>query len=191
MKNTNNRKETGLKLRVGGVYLNRCGERIYITSVDGDPFYPFNDADGGSYTNEGAWWHDSGESGLDLVEEIDHDDETNPKDLVGVKKPPLSLIPGTALVHCAMAFKDGAEKYTPFNWRQKKVQAMIYCDAILRHMLSFIDGEDYTDDSGVHHLGAAMSGCAVLLDAIEGGNLIDNRPPKGNAAKIIRRFTEC
>jgi len=50
---------------------------------------------------------------------------TNPKDLEGNKKPPISLVPPSVLIHLAEAFKEGARKYGAYNWRTKKVQAMI------------------------------------------------------------------
>lgn len=116
---------------------------------------------------------------------------TNPKDLVGAKKPPLSLIPPVGLIHEAMALKNGADKYGAYNWRSKKVQSMIYIDAILRHAQCYLDGENYAEDSKVHHLAHIKACCSILLDATETGNLIDNRPPKGNAAEVIGRLTEC
>lgn len=116
-------------------------------------------------------------------------DETNQKDLLGIKKPPVSLIPAAALLHEAMAMKNGAEKYGAFNFRQKKVQAMIYADAAFRHLLAWIDGEEAAADSGVHHLGHARACLAILLDAQACGNLVDNRPSTGRAAAIIEALT--
>lgn len=125
---------------------------------------------------------------------------TNPKDLMGVKKPPLSLIPPVGLIHEAMAMKygayeakqkDGTLGYGPYNWRSNKVQAMIYIDAIMRHAQCYLDREDIAKDSKVHHLGHIKACCSILLDAIEAGNLVDNRPLKGNAAAVLERFTAC
>lgn len=116
---------------------------------------------------------------------------TNPKDLMGSKKPPLSLIPPSGLIHEAMAFKDGADKYGAYNWRSKDVQAMIYIDAIMRHAQCYLDREDYAEDSKAHHLAHIKACCSILLDATETGNLIDNRPVKGKAAEVIGRLTTC
>lgn len=117
-------------------------------------------------------------------------DETNPKDLEGDKKPPLSLVPPCAIVGMAMAFKEGARKYGAYNWRSKKVQAMIYIDAALRHIGQKLDGEDIDPESGVDHLDAAMASLAVYKDAQETGNLIDNRPVKGKVGTTIRKISE-
>lgn len=114
---------------------------------------------------------------------------SNPKDLIGVKKPRLSYIPPSALVHLSKAMENGAKKYKAYNWRSNEVQTMIYIDAALRHLLSFLDGEDFASDSGVHHLAHMMACGAIILDAIENKKIIDDRPPKGNTSEIIERFT--
>jgi len=114
---------------------------------------------------------------------------TNPKDLLGIKKPPLSLVPPVALIHCSMAMKNGMEKYGAYNFRETAVQALIYADAAQRHILSWIDGEEFAADSGVHHLGHAMACAAILLDAQSTGMLADNRPPRGRAAQLIAELT--
>jgi len=115
-------------------------------------------------------------------------DQTNPKDLEGNKKPPLDLVPPSAIIYMAMAFKEGAAKYGAYNWRNKEVQSMIYHGAALRHLLSSIDGEDIDPESGIPHLACAMASIAVCIDARENGTLLDNRPPKGNAGDLIRKI---
>lgn len=100
----------------------------------------------------------------------------NPKDLLGVKKVSLSKLPSVALLHGAHAMMDGARKYGPYNWRGNAVVAHIYVDAAMRHLLSWFEGEETASDSGVHHLGHAIACAAILLDAQETGNLVDDRP---------------
>lgn len=117
-------------------------------------------------------------------------DEINPKDLEGNKKSPISLVPPSVMIYMAEAFREGARKYGPYNWRTKKVQAMIYLDAAFRHMLAKLDGEDIDPESGKDHLAGALASLAVYIDAQETGNLIDNRPPKGVAGKLIRKLGE-
>jgi hypothetical protein len=84
--------------------------------------------------------------------------------------------------------QNGVTKYGKYNWRESKVPAATYVDAAIRHLLSWNDGEEYADDSGVHHLAHAMACCAVLLDAVEGDHLINNRGPHGRTADLIRRM---
>jgi len=131
-------------------------------------------------------------SSLNFNGEIILNDKTlrscNPKDLEGDKKPPLSLIPGSVLIHLALAFKEGARKYGPYNWRTNKVQALIYLDAALRHIYAVIDGEDIDPESGKHHLDGALASLGIYIDAMETGNLIDNRPTKGVSGALIRKL---
>jgi hypothetical protein len=106
----------------------------------------------------------------------------NPKDRLGVEKVSITKFPGTALLHGAHAMMDGAKKYGPYNWRDKPVLASIYVDACFRHIEAWFDGEETAEDSGVHHLGHAMSCLAILLDAQETDGLVDDRPIRASAA---------
>ncbi len=117
-------------------------------------------------------------------------DRTNPKDLIGAKKPRLSLVSPVGLVYEALAMANGADKYGPYNWRDKKVQAMIYLEACMRHLLAWQDGEEVAEDSQVHHLGHAKACIGILIDALETDSLIDNRPKPGAMAKVVERYTK-
>lgn len=100
---------------------------------------------------------------------------TNPKDLLGIKKCDLSLLPPIAIYHASHAMNDGAFKYGPYNWRGNAVRALVYIAAASRHILRWACGETYTSDTGVHNLGCAMACLAILLDAEATGNLVDDR----------------
>jgi hypothetical protein len=113
----------------------------------------------------------------------------NPKDLLADKKVSLSKLPVVALIHGAHAMMNGASKYGPYNWRGNAVIASIYTDAAMRHLISWFEGEEIAKDSGVHHLGHGIACLAILLDALETGNLIDDRPPSSNVAvKVLERL---
>lgn len=116
----------------------------------------------------------------------DAQNDSNPKDLIGAKKDPISLVPTEGIRQIAKAMKygayeakqsDGTLGYGPYNWRNKKVQYSIYLDAIMRHALKIVDREDLDTDSGQHHLGHIGANVCLLLDALKHGNVIDNRPP--------------
>lgn len=115
-------------------------------------------------------------------------DLTNPKDKFGVKKPPLSLVPDVGLLYEAMAMKDGAYKYGAYNWRQKKVQAKIYIDAVRRHLIQWAAGEEIDPVSKVHHLGHARACLGILLDAQATGNLVDDRAKNQRIADLVREL---
>lgn len=125
---------------------------------------------------------------------------TNPKDLVGIRKlPTLSVLPPASILHEAAAMRygayeapkaDGSTGYGPFNWRTKRVVMSIYLDAAVRHVLQFVDGEECASDSGVNHLGHAKACLGIILDAIECGNIADDRPPRGKATEILERLKQ-
>lgn len=112
----------------------------------------------------------------------------NPKDLIGAKKPDISLIPPSFIVGLATALEDGKKKYGAYNWREYPVQTMTYISAAMRHLLSFADGENHTTDSGVNHLLAAAASIAVIYDAILEGSFSDNRPK--NSKKAVEEINK-
>lgn len=124
-----------------------------------------------------------------LKVDADGPEAVNPKDALGLQKPDMSVVPPTAELHLASAMMDGAVKYGPFNWRDKPVQARIYYAAARRHLVQWLDGEDFDPVSNVHHLGHAMACCAILLDAYELGVLKDDRPLPGPAPEMVRNFS--
>ncbi len=125
-------------------------------------------------------------------------DPTNPKDLLGVNKvPSLSVIPSASIIYEGLAMrygayeaprKDGVKGYGPYNWRDKEVKASIYVDAAIRHIMAWVDGETNAPDSKAPHLGHAKACLGILADAIETGNLKDDRPKPGNAAELLERW---
>ena len=117
-------------------------------------------------------------------------DKTNPKDLLGIKKIPLGEVPAVAIAHESCAMLDGDLKYGYRNWRENDVQARIYTDAARRHISAWEEGEEYAEDSGVHHLAHARACLGILLDAQENGNLLDNRGPKGTFPKVAERLSK-
>jgi hypothetical protein len=117
-------------------------------------------------------------------------DSTNPKTLVGQAKPSPALVPPVAILEVAQAFRDGAKKYNAYNWREKPVPSLTYINAALRHIYSWMDGEERSDDADVHHLAHAAACMMIVLDAQKQGTLIDDRPQKGKASQVVRDETE-
>jgi dATP/dGTP diphosphohydrolase len=113
---------------------------------------------------------------------------TNPKDLLGIKKVQLNLVPASSIIYQALAMEDGAVKYGPFNWRQNKVIASIYLAAAMRHLQSWQDGEELASDSQKPHLAHALACIGIIVDAKETGNLKDDRPLPGAASKLIAQW---
>lgn len=114
--------------------------------------------------------------------------DNNPKTLVGASKVPLHLVPPSAVHYLADALADGARKYGAYNWRSSPISISTYKSALQRHMDAFWDGEDLASDSGVHHVAHAMACCALILDAMSLGVLVDDRPPKGKASELQQNY---
>jgi len=113
---------------------------------------------------------------------------TNPKDLLGIKKVQLNLVPPSSIIYQALAMEDGAKKYGPYNWRENKVIASIYVAAAMRHLQQWYDGEELASDSQKPHLAHALACLGIIVDAKETGNLVDDRPLPGAASALIARL---
>jgi len=103
---------------------------------------------------------------------------TNPKDAVGIKKVPFSVLAWRVLAEIGLALLEGARKYGRHNWRTAGVRASVYYDASFRHMTAWWEGEDIDPDSGLSHITKAMAGLMVLRDSMIEENWVDDRPPK-------------
>lgn len=113
------------------------------------------------------------------------EDETNPKDLVGAKKCPLRYVPCALKITAAPALAEGARKYGPYNWRQKKVQYTIYLEAIERHLSALLDGQDLDPATGISHESSIAANIGIVADARALGRLIDDRTGAGAAPILL------
>lgn len=103
--------------------------------------------------------------------------QTNPKDLVGVRKAPMSTVPANVLAEVGVAMLEGASKYGRHNYRVAGVRASVYYDGTLRHLMSWWEGEDIDPDSGLSHITKAITSLVVLRDAMMQDMCTDDRPP--------------
>lgn len=119
---------------------------------------------------------------------------SNPKTLTGQQKVPvLSVIPPASIIAQATAMRYGAffaprvdstRGYGPYNWRDQPIEAHIYIDAAIRHLMQWWDGDEYElihDDEGrtldeISHLAFALATIGILIDARANGTMIDDRP---------------
>ena len=76
----------------------------------------------------------------------------------------LTLVPREIIRDIARVRMYGVEKYTdPDNWR--KVEAERYRDALMRHMLDYLDDPDGVDaESGLSHLAHIACNVAFLCE---------------------------
>ncbi len=104
--------------------------------------------------------------------------ESNPKDIIGCKKPPLSVLPWPVLFEVGVGMLEGACKYGRHNYRTIGVRASIYFDATTRHLALWWEGEDIDKDSGLNHITKAIASLVVLRDAQMRDMVNDDRPPR-------------
>jgi len=102
--------------------------------------------------------------------------KTNLKNASGATKAPTAAVPPSAILALGAAMQNGADKYGAFNFRDSEVTASVFFNAIMRHLLDWWNGENFAEDSEVHHLAHLMAGPAIVIDALEQGNFIDDRP---------------
>jgi hypothetical protein len=111
--------------------------------------------------------------------------DTNPKDAIGCKKLPFSVLPWRVLTNVALAMLEGALKYGRQNYRAAGVRASVYFDAVVaRHLTQWWEGEDIDADSGLSHIDKAIAGLMVMRDSMLQGNFVDDRPPRGNVDMV-------
>jgi hypothetical protein len=103
--------------------------------------------------------------------------QSNPKDLVGTTKAPMSTVSAPVLAEVGVAMLEGALKYGRHNYRAVGVRASVYYDATMRHMMAWWEGEDIDPGSGLSHITKAITSLMVLRDSMIQGNVIDDRPP--------------
>ena len=103
---------------------------------------------------------------------------SNPKDIVGTRKAPMSVIPANVIADLGLALMEGAAKYGRHNYRGIGVRASVYYDATIRHLFGWWEGEDIDPDSGLSHVTKAIASLTVLRDAMMQGKCEDDRPPR-------------
>jgi len=143
-----------------------------------------------SFAYDDPVWREIKDNLIRMRSEMNSPPDDNPKTKFGLTKPSMSAVPPSALIPLMEAMADGKNKYGLMNWRDKSVSSSVYYDAALRHLMSWYDGEDVAQDSGVHHLGHAMACMAILLDAMHTNNLNDNRPTKGRFSEVVKEHTK-
>lgn len=126
---------------------------------------------------------------------------TNPKDLVGVLKVPMSVVSAPVLAEVALGMLEGACKYGRHNYRASGVRASVYYDAAMRHLMAWWEGQDIDPASGLHHITKAITSLVVLRDAMIHGTCADDRAPSlgadfieeanKKAAAIIERYKKA
>lgn len=128
--------------------------------------------------------------------------DTNPKDVIGMKKAPISTLSCAVLFEMGLGMLEGARKYGRHNYRAMGVSATVYYDAAVGHLMDWFEGEDIDEDSGLNHVTKALTALLVLRDSMLCGNWTDDRPLQNpnklykknfnpKAAAIIEKYPNC
>ena len=114
---------------------------------------------------------------------------SNPKDIVGIHKAPMSTVSAAVLAEVGVAMLEGAAKYGRHNYRAVGVRSSVYYDGTMRHLMDWWEGTDIDPDSGMHHITKAITSLIVLRDAMIQGMCTDDRPPRSREfyAELNRR----
>lgn len=110
---------------------------------------------------------------------------SNPKDIIGSDKLPMSLVPGSLKAYAALGYLEGMLKYGMVNWRVTGVRSSIYTDAMERHLEKYKNGEWADRKTKVPHLASIIACCGIILDAHLCGKLIDDRPLQAPVGDLI------
>ena len=74
-----------------------------------------------------------------------------------------TLVPVSLIKAVAEVREYGCKKYNdPENWRM--VEPQRYKDALYRHLLAYLGGEEYDQESGLHHLWHMACNVAFLIE---------------------------
>lgn len=112
--------------------------------------------------------------------------ETNPKDIIGMKKAPISTLSCAVLFEMGLGMLEGARKYGRHNYRAMGVSATVYYDAAIGHLMDWFEGEDLDPDTGLCHITKALTALVVLRDSMLCGNWTDDRPLR-NPNKLYKK----
>jgi hypothetical protein len=114
----------------------------------------------------------------------------NPMAAAGRQKVELGTMPTLPMLYQAAVHDLGADKYGPFNWREKPIPIRDYISAIQRHLALSSAGENLDDESGLPHLAHMMANCAIMIDADAAGTLNDDRRTTPSLASEMKRIAE-
>lgn len=90
------------------------------------------------------------------------------------EKPDMSLLSAEGLLQVAAVMTYGKKKYSAHNWRGGLSWSRLL-SAALRHIFSFIGGEDKDPETGLSHLAHASCCLLMLLEFEKTHKKLDDR----------------
>lgn len=97
-------------------------------------------------------------------------------------KPAMHLVPPSAVVAIAEVLEYGASKYSERNWEKGAEYSVPYA-SLMRHLMSFWDGEDTDPESGLPHTYHVLMNAAMLVHYEQNNPDLDDRPRSKNGKK--------
>lgn len=93
-------------------------------------------------------------------------------------KPEFEMLPLGLFSGVNKILQYGADKYGIENWKKDGFKLSRAYNALLRHMISFWEGEDFDKESGLSHLDHAMCNLIFMKYHLLNKPESDNRPCK-------------
>lgn len=93
------------------------------------------------------------------------------------EKPRMDLLSPIAITKLARVLTAGAKKYDGNNWR-KGLEWSRVLGATLRHLFSYLGGEDKDLETGESHMASVMCNAMFLLEYEETHKELDDRYKK-------------
>ena len=72
-------------------------------------------------------------------------------------KPKTSLVHYKSLEPLVRVLEFGADKYGAFNWKKPPETDTQHLESLSRHLFALMDGEEYDNESKMHHIGHIMA----------------------------------
>lgn len=85
-----------------------------------------------------------------------------------------SLVDYNALEPLVEVLEFGSKKYNPHNWKKGLLVTNI-CDSMLRHIYSFLNGENLDEESKLSHVGHILANAMFLSYMLKNKPELDNR----------------
>lgn len=89
-------------------------------------------------------------------------------------KAPHHLLSPVALEELSQVLAFGAQKYGEHNWR-KGIKISRLVSALLRHVFSFLGGQDKDEETGLSHIAHAMACCMFIIETMKTNKAMDDR----------------
>lgn len=119
--------------------------------------------------------------------------KVNPKQLEANNRIPLHLLPPVFLLRTAAVLWKGASKPGRWQWNflDTPVKLTTYVDAILRHTLCIMAGEDMDEDLKEPHWACIAASCVILAASKACGTLEDDRRKEPDDSPSVMRKYEA